>query len=55
MVFDPSEPDIDYNCFEKEDWSHSVYGMKEEPKPANAPEPKGHGFKIRAYVDSDLC
>ena len=53
MVFDPSEPDIDEESFEKEDWSHSVHGNKQEKIPPNAPSPQGFGFKIRAYADSD--
>ena len=53
MVFDPSEPDINESSFEREDWSHSVYGEKSEEIPTNAPAPRGFGFKIRAYVDSD--
>ena len=53
MVFDPSQPDMNEESFEKEDWSHSVYGEKSEELPVNAPEPRGFGFKMRAYVDSD--
>ena len=53
MVFDPSEPDIDETTFEKQDWQHTVYGAGSEEKPANAREPRGFGFKIRAYVDAD--
>ena len=53
MVFDPSQPEVNEESFEKEDWSHSVYGEKSEELPVNAPEPRGFGFKMRAYVDSD--
>ena len=53
MVFDPSEPCIDEGQFEREDWSYSVYGSKEEELPTNAPTPLGYGFKIKAFVDSD--
>ena len=53
MVFDPSEPDIDESSFEKQNWEHTVYGQGSEELPANAREPRGYGFKIRAYVDSD--
>jgi hypothetical protein len=53
MVFDPSEPDIDEAAFAKEDWSNSVYGECSEVLPDNMPSPRGYGFKIRAYVDSD--
>ena len=41
------------DVFELEDWTHSIYGRKEEELPSNAPEPRGFGFKIRGYVDSD--
>ena len=53
MVFDPSEPEIDLDSFEKQDWKNTVYGETSEEIPANAMEPRGFGFKIRAYVDSD--
>ena len=53
MVFDPSEPDIDESKFQREDWSASVYGKGSEILPINKPEERGHGFKIRAFVDSD--
>jgi hypothetical protein len=53
MVFDPTEPDIDESIFEGQDWSDSVYGECVEALPKNAPEPRGSGFKIKAYVDSD--
>ena len=53
MVFDPSEPDIESYKFEREDWSHSVYNDAKEIIPSNSPKPRGFGFKIRSYVDSD--
>lgn len=57
MVFDPTPPDIPDNEFEKHDWSHTVYGnVKEELPDETHPEyrePRGIGFVIRAYVDSD--
>jgi len=53
MVFDPSDPEIDELLFQKEDWTNTVYGSCSEDKPPNAKEPRGYGFKIRAYVDSD--
>jgi hypothetical protein len=53
MVFDPSDPPIESTHFEKQDWQHTVYGQCSEELPANANEPRGFGFKIRAYVDSD--
>ena len=57
MVFDPTPPDIDSNSFPREDCSHTVYGSKiEETYNSNDPnyvEPRGKGFVMRAYVDSD--
>ena len=52
-VFDPTEPDIPEDLFEKQDWSDTVYGECSEDIPQDAPEPRGFGFKMRAYVDSD--
>ena len=54
MVFDPSEPTIDHELFPRMDWSSSVYGddLKEE-LPGNMPQPRGQGFTMSAYVDSD--
>ena len=57
MIFDPSDPDIDYDDFPKEDWSHSVCASGgaelKEPVPHDAPEERGHGFIMRLYCDSD--
>mmetsp|Transcript_12714 Transcript_12714/g.18116 ORF Transcript_12714/g.18116 Transcript_12714/m.18116 type:complete len:403 (+) Transcript_12714:1096-2304(+) len=53
MVFDPSLPNIDEHDFGIEDWGHSVYNGAKETLPPNAPEPKGDGFIIRQFVDSD--
>ena len=53
MVFDPSEPNIDESLFPSEIWTDTVYGNCSEDIPTNAPEPRGFGFKMRAYVDSD--
>lgn len=53
MVFDPTEPDIDESQFPRENWSSSVYGEVQEEIPGNAPEPRGIGFTMRAFVDSD--
>ena len=53
MVFDPTEPDIDESQFERENWSATVYGECKEELPPNMPEPKGVGFTMRAFVDSD--
>ena len=53
LVLDPSEPDIDLNLFQEEDWIHSQYGDIKEELPPNMPESLGKGIKIVAYVDSD--
>ena len=53
MVFDPSEPDLDESQFPKEDWSATPYGECCEEIPGNAPPPRGIGFTMRAFVDSD--
>ena len=53
MIFDPSEPDIRDSDFPIEDWSSSVYNGVKEILPPNAPEVRGRGFIIRAFVDSD--
>ena len=53
MVFDPTEPDLDENKFQKEDWSSTVYGECDEIIPENMPKPRGVGFTMRAFVDSD--
>ena len=53
MVFDPTEPDLDVSKFPEEDWSASAYGECKEELPSNAPESRGNGFTMRAFVDSD--
>ncbi len=53
MVFDPTDPDIDTSQFTMEDWSASAYGECKEDMPPNAPESRGLGFTMRAFVDSD--
>jgi len=53
MVFDPTEPDIDDSQFVREDWTASPYGECKEELPSNMPPPRGIGFSMRAFVDSD--
>ncbi len=54
MIFDPSYPEIDHSKFERQDWSHTVYGDQiTEDLPPNMPEPRGLGFVLTAFVDSD--
>ena len=57
MIFDPTSSDIDPNMFHKQDWSNTVYvlsrdGLKEDV-PTNLQEPRGKGFTMRVFVDSD--
>ena len=51
-VFDPTELEIDQTQFPTEDWSATPYGLCKEDVPLNAP-PRGIGFTMRAFVDSD--
>ena len=52
-MFDPTELEIDLNQFPTEDWSATPYGSCKEDIPLNAPPPRGIGFTMRAFVDSD--
>ena len=55
LVYDPSEPVVDENDFERRDWASSEFGHEEgkEEFPANMPEPRGHGFIMSTIVDTD--
>ena len=55
LVYDPSDPVVDENDFERRDWASSEFGHVEgkEEFPAKRPEPRGHGFIMRAKVDAD--
>ena len=55
LVYDPSDPVVHENDFERRDWASSEFGHVEgkEEFPANMPEPRGHGFILRAKVDGD--
>ena len=55
LVFDPSDPLINEQDFEKKDWASSEFGHVEgkEDLPPNMPEPRGLGFMIVAKVDAD--
>ena len=52
IVFDPTFPTIDYDNFPRKDWT-SAYGDIKEDIPDNAPESRGEGFIMTAYVDAD--
>ena len=53
MVFDPLSPEIDASSFKDKDWTSSAYGECKKKIPDNAPELRGIGFTMRAFVDSD--
>jgi hypothetical protein len=54
MVFDLAVPHINEEDFERRDWSTSEMDrVGAEELPPNAPEPRGIGFAMRAYVDAD--
>lgn len=54
IVFDPSDPDIDYELFRRKDWSSSEFGhIDGEELPLNTPESRGQGFVMLGYVDAD--
>jgi hypothetical protein len=53
LIFDPTYPRIDLNDFKDgEDWKEA-YGDVKEPRPSNAPKPRGRGVVVRVFVDSD--
>jgi hypothetical protein len=52
-VFDPTEPEIDQTQFPTENWSATPYGLCKEDVHLNAPAPRGIGFTMGAFVDSD--
>ena len=55
LVFDPSDPTINEQAFERRDWASSEFGHVEgkEELPPNMPEPGGLGFTVVAKVDAD--
>jgi hypothetical protein len=55
MVYDPSDPVIDEEAFEKKDWTSSEFGHLQgvEELPPNMPDPRGQGFVMWAEVDAD--
>ena len=64
MMFDHTEPDVDMDDFQREDWGLRIYGdVKEEITPillfseqgtGYMPEPCGQVFTMEVYVDCDL-
>ena len=54
MVFDPAYPSIDNDDLPRHNWEKH-YGEVKEVIPTNAPYPRGKGFYMIGYVDSDLA
>ena len=52
-VFDSTEPEIDQAQFPTEEQSATSCVLCKEDDPLNTPAPKGIGFTIRAFVDSN--
>ena len=55
LVYDPSDPAVDKNDFERRNWESSEFCHVEgkEEFPANMSEPRVHGFILRGKVDAD--
>ena len=55
LVYDPSDPVVHENDFERRDWASSEFGHMEEKEefPADMPEPRGYRLILRAKVDAD--
>ena len=53
LVFDSSDREIDTEDFVSYDWSSSEFGDVQKALPMNAPESRGVGFCMTAYVDAD--
>ena len=52
MIFDPSDPNIEYGTFPACDWKE-FYGDVAEAIPHDALPPRGKGVELRMFVDSD--
>ena len=57
LIFDPSEPQIDEDLFQRKGWTCSEFGhiSGEEDLLPNMPTPRGMGFTMRAKVDADYA
>ena len=55
LVYDPSDPVVEQDVFERRDWTSSEFGFVQgnEEIPSNMPEPRGLEFIMRAKVDAD--
>jgi hypothetical protein len=52
LVLDPTDADIDYDSFPKQNLEE-FYGDAIEHLPTNAPPPLGRPVEIRCYVNAD--
>ena len=52
-VLDPAEPEIDHTHFAAENCSTSPCVPYKEDNPSNTPEPRGIGFTVRDFVESE--
>ena len=55
LVYDPSDPVVEQDVFERRDWTSSEFGAVQgkEEVPSNMPELRGLGFIMCAKVDAD--
>ena len=53
MVFDLSVPYFHADKFQRQDWSQTVYGDPPPDRPPNMTKPRGQGFIVSAYVNSE--
>ena len=53
MVFDPSFTDFNPDKFQRQDWSQTVYGDAPPDRQPNMLKPRGQGFIVSYYVNSD--
>ena len=55
LVYDPSDPVVEQDVFERRDWTSSEFGAVQgkEEVPSNMPEPRGLGFIMHVKVDAD--
>jgi hypothetical protein len=53
LIFDPTYPRIDESVFNTGDSWKDFYGNIKEPRPPDAPKPRGKEVIIRVFVDAD--
>ena len=55
LVLDPSDPALNYDEFDRKDWTSSEFGHVEgeEQVPFNMPQARGLGFVMYALLDAD--